>query len=72
MLEKHKVYMRTNSDNIYEKLSEIEVKERLDSLGELQSRDEHLEEKEMRENFKRTTGTYLSGFITQLLPIINI
>ena len=64
--------MRTNSDNIYEKLSEIEVKERLDSLGELQSRDEHLEEKEMRENFKRTTGTYLSGFITQLLPIINI
>ena len=64
--------MRTNSDNIYEKLSETEVKERLDSLGELQSRDEHLEEKEMRENFKRTTGTYLSGFITQLLPIINI
>ena len=37
MLEKHKVYMRTNSDNIYEKLSETEVKERLDSLGELQS-----------------------------------
>ena len=48
MLEKHKVYMRINSDTIHENMSVTEVKERLDTLGEL-SRDEHSEEKEMRE-----------------------
>ena len=56
MLEKHKVYMRINSDTIHENMSVTEVKERLDALGEL-SRDEHLEEKEMREkliNLERT------------------
>ena len=56
MLEKHKVYMRINSDTIHENMSVTEVKERLDTLGEL-SRDEHLEEKEMREkliNLERT------------------
>ena len=56
MLEKHKVYMRINSDTIHENMSVTEVEERLDALGEL-SRDEHLEEKEMREkliNLERT------------------
>ena len=56
MLEKHKVYMRINSDTIHENMSVTEVKERIDALGEL-SRDEHLEEKEMREkliNLERT------------------
>ena len=72
MLEKHKVYMRINSDTIHENMSVTEVKERLDTLGEL-SRDEHLEEKEMREkliNLERTRNLY--GSTTQLSPTMDI